>query len=450
MPLHNFASYKSGTFALDVSNLDVGDMLFQNKDMPAFVHEYCHYIQDITTISSIFGFSLWMRDVVALTHAFSDGDNKVISIPLSRDQFGETVNKFRKYYSLYCGDPEEVFPLDYSTLSLAEVHRSTNEIDLDGQKRSLAVNHIELHGRTDTLHFGLIVLQEIQAYYAQLMAERKLPETEFSIRADSLDSYPYKFGDFLFDHYKIIIGLETKFLLIDMCLDSMQAPTVFLEVLVKLQGQTVVNDTLVRPDLFQIVKEVSITHSYSTDLALENILPDLKIWANQEGREHLKKALKWYIEKIEFVYENKSNYSPTLFSAPFCMDWKNIGLLFRELPPPVMLNNGNLMRHFSTNLNAVEKEKEDKGYLINFEAATTIWSHRLLYDLLCSETVAQIKQRCECPLYEGCEKRLEINDSYTCKNAPWEIIKNEAKIICQYGMAAHSFGLWQNTLDIVI
>jgi hypothetical protein len=34
--------------------------------------------------------------------------------------------------------------------------------------------------------------------------------------------------------------------------------------------------------------------------------------------------------------------------------------------------------------------------------------------------------------------------------SPWEIIKNKDKIICQYGMAAHSFGLWQNSLDIKI
>ena len=39
----------AGTFSTDVNNLQTGDMFFKNEAMPAFVHEYCHYIQDITT-----------------------------------------------------------------------------------------------------------------------------------------------------------------------------------------------------------------------------------------------------------------------------------------------------------------------------------------------------------------------------------------------------------------
>lgn len=449
MPLHNFVSYQPGTFATDVSNLETGDMLFKDKDMPAFIHEYCHYIQDITTISSIFGFSLWMRDVVSLTRIFSVGVDQTISIPLSRDNYGETINKFRKYYNMYCGDPNQVYHIDYSLNPKINIQRTITEIDLDGEKRLLAVNEIELQGRTGKLHFGLIVLQEIQAYYAQILAEQKFTGTEFSVYANNLPSFPYKFGDFLFDHYRINIDLETKFLLIDMCLDTMQAPTVFLEVLKKLQGQTIVNSPL-GSVVSKIVAEISIEHSYPTEEVLQNILPDLKIWANQRGREHLKKALSWYIDQIEFVYENKAKHSSIFFSEAFCKDWQNFARLFRELPPPVMLNSGSLMRNFSNNSIKELYEIEEAIYVLNFEASTTIWSHRILYDLLCAEDLQQINLRCHCPLYNGCDKRPLIGDDYTCKNAPWEIIKNPQKIICQYGMAAHSFGLWQNTLDISI
>ena len=74
----------------------------------------------------------------------------------------------------------------------------------------------------------------------------------------------------------------------------------------------------------------------------------------------------------------------------------------------------------------------------------------VLYDLLCSETQAQINARFHCPLHDSCLVRHEIGEDYICKTAPWDIIKNEKKITCQYGMAAHSFGLWQNNLDIKI
>ncbi len=68
MNTHQFASYKSGAFSIDVSNFEFEDEFVAKPDIPAFVHEYCHYIQDITTISSIFGFSLWMKliDTISL------------------------------------------------------------------------------------------------------------------------------------------------------------------------------------------------------------------------------------------------------------------------------------------------------------------------------------------------------------------------------------------------
>jgi hypothetical protein len=445
MALHNFASYKSGTFATDISNLTVADRFFEQKDMPAFIHEYCHYIQDITTISSVFGFSLWLRDVVALTKVFSNGEKKTISIPLDRDEYGETINKFRKYYNLYCGDSTAVFNIDYSKHAFVERHLKIEEIDLDGTTQKLAINEIELAGRPEKLFFGLIVLQEIQAFYAQQLAERKLPSVELSVYAENLPTYPYKFGDFLFDYYKIDIDTESKFILIDLCLDTVQATTIFLDVLETLKGQKITYFGENRTDLSSIVETEREIRSYSTEVALENILPDLRMWSEGPGRKYLTEALAWYLKQIELVYNLKKLTSPTFFSMAFCMDWKNFALFFQCFPSPAYISNGTLLRTVSKN-----SEEEDQEFVKNFEAATTIWSHKLLYDLLCSENQDQIKQRSICPLYDNCHIRPQIGDDYTCKMSPWEIIKNKDKIICQYGMAAHSFGLWQNSLDIKI
>lgn len=445
MALHNFASYKSGTFATDISNLAVADRFFEQKDMPAFIHEYCHYIQDITTISSVFGFSLWLRDVVALTKVFSDGEEKTISIPLDRDEYGETINKFRKYYNLYCGDSNAVFNIDYSKHTFVERHLKVQEIDLDGRVQKLAINEIELASRPEKLFFGLIVLQEIQAFYAQQLAERKLPSVELSVYSENLPSYPYKFGEFLFDYYQIDIDLESKFILIDLCLDTVQATTIFLDVLETLKGQKITYFGESRKDLSLIVEAEREKRSHSTEVALENILPDLRMWSEGPGRKYLTEALAWYLKQIELVYNLKKLTSPTFFSMAFCMDWQNFAIFFQCFPSPAYISNGTLLRTVSIN-----SEEEDQEFVKNFEAATTIWSHKLLYDLLCSENQEQISQRSVCPLYENCHIRPQIDDDYTCKMSPWEIIKNKDKIICQYGMAAHSFGLWQNSLDIKI
>jgi hypothetical protein len=443
MSLHNFASYRSGTFSTDISNLTVADRFFEQKDMPAFIHEYCHYIQDITTISSIFGFSLWMRDVVAMTQIFSTGQGKTISIPLDRDKYGETINKNRKYYNLYCGDPNEVYELDYSNLKFSKRCFVIENINLDGKTQKLAVNELELLNHHRKIFFGLIVLQEIQAYYAQKLAEEKLPDVKLSIYSDKLPSFPYKFGDFLFSEFQIEIDLKSKLILIDLCLDTVQATSVFLEVLEIIKGQKVTCFGPDRTDFVFIVNQATEKCSFSTETALENILPDLKIWAKGDGRKYLTEALSWYVNQVELVYNFKKLTSPTFFSMAFCMHWPDFAMFFQCFPSPIYINNGVLMRTVS-----MDSEAEDKRFIKNFEAASTIWSHKILYDLLCSESLEQITERSLCPLYENCHIRSEIGQDYICKMTPWEIIKNEQKIICQYGMASHSFGLWQNVLNI--
>jgi hypothetical protein len=452
MEENNFAAYQSGSFAIDISKLVLDGDFFRREDLPAFFHEYCHYIQDITQISSIFGFSLWMRDVVALTHVFSDGIGEEIEIPLSLDEYGQPINKFRKYYNLYCGKPDQVFFIDYTKITNINRDLKLEEVPLAGRDQKLAVNYLNLEGFHTKIHFGLIVLQEIQAYYAQKFVEEQLPDVTFSAPSTSLPSFPYHFGDFLFNSYNIAIDDRSKFILIDFCLDTVQAPSVFLDVLDKLRGKSVTHFGKNKTDIKSIVEECRQASSYSTEEALSDILPDLKMWAADTKRKYLAQALDWYVKNIELAY-NFKNMKPeidgvkmnfdTFFSLSFCLPL-NDGLqpMFLTFPAPVYLNNGVFYRNYSR-----KEENEDREFEKDYEAATTIWSHKMIYNLLSSQTVSEINDHSKCPLYERCNIRKE-EDDYTCSRSPWEILYGKEKVECQYGMAAHSFGLWQNRLNI--
>jgi hypothetical protein len=150
-------------------------------------------------------------------------------------------------------------------------------------------------------------------------------------------------------------------------------------------------------------------------------------------------------QRVASVYEMKMQdpLKETFFSMPFTMDWKNMALLFDHLPPPVYIKDGVLYGSAVPSIPIA-----DALCQLAYECATTIWSHRVLYDLLTAENERQLNSNSQCPLYENCEKKTELGDEYTCKMAPWEIIKGRSQASCEYGMAATSFGLWQNTLDI--
>ena len=62
------------------------------------------------------------------------------------------------------------------------------------------------------------------------------------------------------------------------------------------------------------------------------------------------------------------------------------------------------------------------------------------------ETIKKILEKIRKTKYR--KEIIVVNDGSS--DSTGKILKNEKKITCQYGMAAHSFGLWQNNLDIKI
>ena len=102
----NIASYKPGVFTLDIDklNFNLGDVKVAQEDYPAFIHEWCHYLQDITTISSHNAFYLWLRDIVCLTKITCSTIGSKISLPLRPTDYGGYVDKHQKLANFYNGE----------------------------------------------------------------------------------------------------------------------------------------------------------------------------------------------------------------------------------------------------------------------------------------------------------------------------------------------------------
>lgn len=65
---NNKAEYIPTKFIMDLSEIDwdENDQII-DATFPMFVHEYCHYIQDVSTISAILGLYCKIVDVLELT-----------------------------------------------------------------------------------------------------------------------------------------------------------------------------------------------------------------------------------------------------------------------------------------------------------------------------------------------------------------------------------------------
>ena len=139
----------------------------------------------------------------------------------------------------------------------------------------------------------------------------------------------------------------------------------------------------------------------------------------------------------------KTETSQTFFSFPFVMDNKNFQMFLNCFPPPIVVNDKKFYRYYDK-----QNPEQDKVYDEKFDAAATIWMHWVLYDLLTSKSFEEIQERCRCPIFDYCKYRELINNDYNCTRTPWLNIKENQESICPYGMATHSFGLFQNNLDI--
>jgi len=439
----NIASYEASSFAVNASKLQFDkNGLVVPEDFPAFVHEWWHYMQDITTITGQNGFYLWMRDIVRMTNLTCTGVNKTISIPLQRDQYEEVYSKYRRIYNIFCGKKEE-FRIPGAKVT-NEPTVEPNGISLDGEIRTFAKCTVYINDKP--YFFGLLVLQELNAYYAQKIAELYVAGTNFNVPADSLPEFPYKMGDILFDHYNIKCDLRSRFIITMRVLDSLQAPAVFLKLLLELSNKEL-DYSKDRDWILETIERVSNTFSHKNEEAINEWMKDYSNWMNDTGHSMLRESLIWYISILGTLEKCAESYGIDTFELVASSGIKNLNQLYGCFPAPLIKRNGEVLGQSIYN-----NKKLSIAAQHDFECALVIWSHRRIYDLLRSEDSDSFQENAECPLYNN-GKCLYLNKyatdkPYLCKMAPWEVVKGEKQALCPYAVAAHSMGLWQNDLDV--
>lgn len=439
----NHASYEASSFCVDVSKLafDENNMITK-EDFPAFVHEWWHYVQDMTTITGQNGFYLWMRDIVRMTSITCIGEGKTITLPLPRDQYEEVYSKYRRLYNIFCGEKLERH-IDNPVIT-ENPSISPNGISFDGEAHTFAKCEVKVNG--ETFYFGLLVLQELNAYYAQKIAEGYVPGTTFNVPADSLPSFPYKMGDILFDYYGIKSDLRTRFMITSLVLDSLQAPAVFLFLLQELSGKTLDygND---RDMIISTFIKVAESYSHTNSEAIEEWCKDYPKWMDDPGHQMLRESLIWYISMMGCIEKAKGQYGIDTFALSMSANNEFLKKIYGCFPAP-LIKQGNEIK----GQDIKDNKKLSVAAQHDFEYALVIWSHRRIYDLLRSQDRESFVKNSCCPLYNGgnCPYlcKYKTDKSYDCSTAPWMVVKGETQALCPYSVAAHSMGLWQNELDI--
>ena len=282
---------------------------------------------------------------------------------------------------------------------------------------------------------SLVALQEINAYYAQKIAEEYLEGVEYRLKADDNVTYPYHLGDILFDEYKVTCDIRIRFYITFMCLDTLQPPVIFLKALEQLKGQKL---AYAKPDdilkVAHVIADLIKQYAHSNEEAYHEIFKDYNQWLADPSHQCIVTALKWYVEKINRAIEMNRQGSQII---PFmvCESERTLLQIYWNYKIPLFKIDGIV----------TPDAKTDQQEAL---ATMTFWMLKKVCALLVSQTREHIMQYSRCPFLKHCQYKEDVGKEYECYGSYWSILKNETKTKCPFGVVLHTMGLWQNIIVV--
>lgn len=93
----DYTSYEPLAFTVTLGKLEFNPMtgFVVQSDFSAFIHEWRHYIQDISTITGQNGFYLWLRDMARISKITCSKVGEEIHVLLNPDVYGEPMSNKR-------------------------------------------------------------------------------------------------------------------------------------------------------------------------------------------------------------------------------------------------------------------------------------------------------------------------------------------------------------------
>jgi hypothetical protein len=290
-------------------------------------------------------------------------------------------------------------------------------------------------------------LQEAHAYYIQKIIESDIKENfnkkdiEFKIPTDSLPRFPYKFADFLFDSYNIQASDKTKAYILELCLDTFVPMVSLIKVLETLKENGKITD---KNELYQLILRALLTFNIPQAVDIQNTISDfLNALIEDVNRDYFRKGMTWYLEMIDIMRKlrNKRAYwIPDSLSS-----YTHIRGFMNLYPPPIILINDQIS-YFKDHFG------KPSGFTADvLDSVTILFLYMHIFSLVTEINQSEFNKLVNCPLYENCQIRKDIQTDYICKTAPWKIAEyhKEKGKVCFYRKALMELGLDQNKIDVI-
>jgi len=141
-----FSIFINGDFELNLNNLN-------KKDLGTFVHEYCHYIQNVDTLLGLSN-SQFFYIFISELRQFLNTQNS-ISLPLNDFELSEITLKNKKNFDNHKGDNANI---DLDNIENISIEESNDKI---------LINLSYENGKSNKVHYGSLHVKEGMAHHLQ-------------------------------------------------------------------------------------------------------------------------------------------------------------------------------------------------------------------------------------------------------------------------------------------
>lgn len=226
-----------------------------------------------------------------------------------------------------------------------------------------------------------------------------------------------------------------------LCLDSIQAPAVFIEVMKELAGGKLSFDNDV-DGIVEIVEKTAARLAWPNDDIYQEWSKDYVNWMNDPGHLYFTQAIQWFVCKWLLCDTIRTQNGKDFFVRKFCYNKGNLNHFYSLFPVPMFKRDGHLLG------SSMLGYKAPVDFQNEFENALVLWAHKRIFEMLSIKDSEKANELAVCKLYDNCPYREKVGKEYDCKTAAWEVVQGEAQAKCPYAIALHSMGLWQNKLVI--
>ncbi len=171
---------KTDTRLFDLNQLN-------DAEWSAFLHEYTHFLQDISTISGLNNISLWKDYLIKIRNQLEMGDSAEFSVPVMLESNTDDVEYNFNRNNTALGDCTEIKQFDVDQIEENNVDEWHG--DFLGEFRKIII-HTK---NNESIEFGTKAIRESMAY---LMEQLCAPSA-----CGSLDDFPYNAAKKIADFY---------------------------------------------------------------------------------------------------------------------------------------------------------------------------------------------------------------------------------------------------------